>query len=319
MRNKGLIGIIGFFLLALSIIIVILWVLFTPKPPPQSWCGDGDCINENCETCEQDCGVCPPVSECGNNVCDAEETCNTCEQDCGQCVEPPGTLVEANDFCCSTDMKYCYDDVVVGNDCTSDKILLYKWFSDNGIELTGSSKDTVSASDLCFIINLFRYTEDNTVDFCRRPVEIIFSKFAPSEYFTSTDGDIFKDWLKFFTAVDIRYTSTSQMAYVVDTIVENGELKIIEITDDQGESFSECKSQDCFCDRNPFKGHTWDGIVEPEVDFHSMFYCYVLDPINLRNKIESLPSGYSSILGQKYIFIKERIFNNKEFFENLLA
>ncbi len=48
-------------------------------------CGDGICeaaLGEDCGTCEADCGAC-----CGDDVCDADmgEDCETCAADCGAC------------------------------------------------------------------------------------------------------------------------------------------------------------------------------------------------------------------------------------------
>jgi hypothetical protein len=50
-------------------------------------CGDGTCDGgEDCLTCPDDCGECPPF--CGNGTCDEGEDCSTCPGDCGEC--PPG-------------------------------------------------------------------------------------------------------------------------------------------------------------------------------------------------------------------------------------
>ncbi len=54
-------------------------------------CGDGNCmgfLQENCDSCPQDCGQC-----CGNGQCQAayNETCQTCAADCGTCC--------GNNFC----------------------------------------------------------------------------------------------------------------------------------------------------------------------------------------------------------------------------
>jgi len=47
-----------------------------------SVCGDGTCDDdEDCGTCEDDCGACGPV--CGDGICDIGETCSTCGADCG--------------------------------------------------------------------------------------------------------------------------------------------------------------------------------------------------------------------------------------------
>ncbi len=54
-------------------------------------CGDGNCmalIQENCDSCPEDCGQC-----CGNGACQPAylENCNSCPQDCGGCC--------GNNFC----------------------------------------------------------------------------------------------------------------------------------------------------------------------------------------------------------------------------
>jgi subtilisin len=47
------------------------------------YCGDGDCNGtEDCSSCETDCGLCP---SCGDGACNGDETCETCEDDCGVC------------------------------------------------------------------------------------------------------------------------------------------------------------------------------------------------------------------------------------------
>lgn len=56
---------------------------------PNSVCGDQRCdgwANEDCDTCEADCGKCPPA-DCGNGQCETSqgETCTTCNRDCGDC------------------------------------------------------------------------------------------------------------------------------------------------------------------------------------------------------------------------------------------
>lgn len=49
-------------------------------------CGDASCNgNENCSTCESDCGECPPEPVCGDASCNGDENCSTCESDCGIC------------------------------------------------------------------------------------------------------------------------------------------------------------------------------------------------------------------------------------------
>lgn len=47
-------------------------------------CGDNRCEGtEACDTCPQDCGVCPPV--CGDGACNGDESCDGCPEDCGSC------------------------------------------------------------------------------------------------------------------------------------------------------------------------------------------------------------------------------------------
>ncbi|GAB4509594.1 MAG: hypothetical protein Tsb0020_26210 [Haliangiales bacterium] len=49
-------------------------------------CGDGVCEpGEDCETCPEDCGECPPPPVCGDGVCEPGEDCETCPEDCGEC------------------------------------------------------------------------------------------------------------------------------------------------------------------------------------------------------------------------------------------
>lgn len=58
--------------------------------PPDPYCGDEVCNEgEDCRSCPQDCGICPP--ECGDGECNGEENCMTCEVDCGECEEPEPT------------------------------------------------------------------------------------------------------------------------------------------------------------------------------------------------------------------------------------
>lgn len=70
-------------------------------PPPMEQCGDGVCNgNEDCYTCNLDCGSCAisaPIWEyCGDFVCNNGETCQTCPNDCGQCdsASPSASPVE---------------------------------------------------------------------------------------------------------------------------------------------------------------------------------------------------------------------------------
>ena len=57
-----------------------------------AYCGDDTCnSNEQCWTCPQDCGACPPPVTCPNAVCDAGEHCANCPADCGACATPTPT------------------------------------------------------------------------------------------------------------------------------------------------------------------------------------------------------------------------------------
>ncbi|MFH1630930.1 MAG: right-handed parallel beta-helix repeat-containing protein, partial [Candidatus Aenigmatarchaeota archaeon] len=48
------------------------------------FCGDSSCNGEeNCSSCETDCGVCPPI--CGDGSCNGMENCLICPFDCGVC------------------------------------------------------------------------------------------------------------------------------------------------------------------------------------------------------------------------------------------
>lgn len=68
-------------------------------------CGDKKCERgiENCFTCSEDCGECPPCtdepkkSKCGDNICDKNENCITCEIDCGQCRRLKGYKIIQNE------------------------------------------------------------------------------------------------------------------------------------------------------------------------------------------------------------------------------
>jgi len=77
---------------------------------PETVCGDSSCDDdENCGSCPDDCGLCPPPPFCGDDICafgevtscpddcdletvcgdgmctDGEETCTNCAVDCGAC------------------------------------------------------------------------------------------------------------------------------------------------------------------------------------------------------------------------------------------
>jgi hypothetical protein len=80
-------------------------------------CGDNECNGEeDCDTCEADCGAC-----CGDDVCDdaVGENCDTCEADCGACSLPTclGRCEDAFDAGqpCQCD-SLCFD----ANDCCGD-------------------------------------------------------------------------------------------------------------------------------------------------------------------------------------------------------
>lgn len=85
-------------------------------------CGDdgcqgscGDCGEH--EACQD--GTCVPVSWCGNGVCDADEDCHTCQQDCGTCCgngvcEP---LFDENCQYCPTDCACGCGEVCLNLEC----------------------------------------------------------------------------------------------------------------------------------------------------------------------------------------------------------
>ncbi|MFH1450709.1 MAG: DUF1554 domain-containing protein, partial [archaeon] len=67
-------------------------------PLPETYCGDGTCnADEDCNTCESDCGAC--ISFCGDGTCDADEDCNTCSGDCGLCENATNTTTCGNFIC----------------------------------------------------------------------------------------------------------------------------------------------------------------------------------------------------------------------------
>jgi cysteine-rich repeat protein len=83
-------------------------------------CGDGTCdSDEDCSTCEQDCGICVPF--CGDGTCDVNESCSTCESDCGgPCASVCGNgVVESGEAC--DDGMTCEDGVWCSSsaDCSS--------------------------------------------------------------------------------------------------------------------------------------------------------------------------------------------------------
>ena len=73
----------------------------------EPWCGDEACNGEeNCNSCERDCGDC-----CGDGTCSAEfdETCFVCSQDCGSCCGDSDCTLEYGEDCttCETDCGVC--------------------------------------------------------------------------------------------------------------------------------------------------------------------------------------------------------------------
>ena len=90
------------------------WTLWSGYPEPFGgfgWCseniescGDGLCnAEEDCMTCEEDCGGC---ESCGDGMCSPSESCGTCEADCGACPPSCGDGVCGDDEDCSS----CSDD-----------------------------------------------------------------------------------------------------------------------------------------------------------------------------------------------------------------
>lgn len=76
---------------------------FTLAPPPPD-CGNGTCgDDETCNTCPDDCGVCPPPDPvCGDATCNGDEQCETCEQDCGPCDDDGDGMVDLSVTCVGT-------------------------------------------------------------------------------------------------------------------------------------------------------------------------------------------------------------------------
>ncbi len=94
--------------------------------PEDPYCGDGTCdADEDCTSCEADCGACPSV--CGDGVCDADEDCASCEIDCGECQSYCGDgTCDADEDCASCEAdcgacpSVCGDSVCADDeDCTS--------------------------------------------------------------------------------------------------------------------------------------------------------------------------------------------------------
>jgi V8-like Glu-specific endopeptidase len=89
-----------------------------------SYCGDGVCdADEDCSSCEADCGACEPV--CGDGVCDSGEDCSTCEADCGPCPYCGDGTCDADEDCASCEADcgpcpYCGDGTCdADEDCAS--------------------------------------------------------------------------------------------------------------------------------------------------------------------------------------------------------
>ena len=73
-------------------------------------CGDDTCnSDETCESCEEDCGECPPDPECGDAACNGTETCGTCVEDCGACPACGDTTCNGTETCstCAQDCGAC--------------------------------------------------------------------------------------------------------------------------------------------------------------------------------------------------------------------
>ena len=86
-------------------------------------CGDGTCEGgETCETCEVDCGACPPV--CGDEICEGDETYNNCPEDC----EAPKRL---NGEACSSNSD-CENNRCVHNICRPTDPYCGDGYCDNG-------------------------------------------------------------------------------------------------------------------------------------------------------------------------------------------
>lgn len=72
----------------------------TPECSQES-CGNGTCDElESCESCSNDCGICPET--CGNGQCAETETCITCPGDCGECPEVCGNAQCGGDETCTS-------------------------------------------------------------------------------------------------------------------------------------------------------------------------------------------------------------------------
>jgi len=63
---------------------------FSSAPTPTASCGDGTCdADEDCASCDADCGACATGPSCGDGTCDAGESCTSCSGDCGACATGP--------------------------------------------------------------------------------------------------------------------------------------------------------------------------------------------------------------------------------------
>jgi len=106
--------------------IILLRALCTNNPSDDpnciSICGNNICeLNENCNTCSDDCGTCPSSnnpggpsnsediietdtdspssnSYCGDNYCDASESCISCSIDCGNCTSIDYPIINLDDI-----------------------------------------------------------------------------------------------------------------------------------------------------------------------------------------------------------------------------
>jgi hypothetical protein len=90
-------------------------------------CGDGTCNgDETCETCEVDCGVCPPI--CGDLVCEDPETCLTCEEDCGICDSCSDTDYGFNVYLFGEVSGYSSGSPYLFSDYCSDSVTLFEYY-----------------------------------------------------------------------------------------------------------------------------------------------------------------------------------------------
>lgn len=106
-----------------------LVVLGNNKPVLAGYCPDGTCDpDEDCLSCPEDCGVCPPGGACPDGKCIFPEDENTCPEDCGA-PAPPGTEKCSQGTCpdgdpywtycspdCTTIPRTCWDDPACEDD-----------------------------------------------------------------------------------------------------------------------------------------------------------------------------------------------------------